>query len=389
MRVRAEAFGAWVRVDDGTLVAVDRPMARALGVPADAHRGDVGTAAPTRPLEAHVAVTARCPVGCTGCYQSAVSDGEEVPLGEVLATLDALADAGVFTVAFGGGEPLTHSDLGAIARAARDRGMIPVVTTSGIGLTPTVLDRLRDFAQVNVSHDGVAGGYAAVRGFDGARTADRAIRALADAGIPVGVNHVLTQQNVGHLADTARHVRSLGARELQVLRYKPAGRAASMAYLSRRLTLAQCKALGPTLRAMSTEHDGGLSVRIDCALVPLVADALPDVESLARFGVFGCEAGRYLSAVRRDGSVAGCSFAPTSGGHVRDFASTWTDEPGLSAFRDFVRAPPEPCAGCPVREVCRGGCKVVTHHLEDTMGPDPECPRVIAWRATFAPNALP
>ncbi len=384
MKTRPEAFGAWVRLDDATLVAVDRPMARALGVDGVTLWDDGVPAPPALPLEAHVAVTSRCPAGCSGCYQSAVPGGADVPRDELLATLDALASAGVFTVAFGGGEPLVRDDLGDLAREARARGLVPVVTTSGLGLTPRALEGLRAFAQVNVSHDGVGGGYAAVRGFEGERAADRAIRALAEGGVPVGVNHVLTRQNVDGLSATARHVRSLGAREMQLLRYKPAGRAASPEYLARRLTPAQARALGPTLRALVAEHGGDLSFRIDCALVPLVAEAFPDPAVLARFGVFGCEAGRHLAAVRRDGSVAGCSFATESGGHTRALGVTWTTDPALEAFRAFVRAPPEPCRTCPVREVCRGGCKVVTAHLEDAMGPDPECPRVIAHRGVSA-----
>ena len=79
---------------------------------------------------------------------------------------------------------------------------------------------------MNVSHDGVGGGYLAVRGFAGESIADKAVRMLVDAGVAVGINHVLTRQNVGGLAAMARHARALGAREVQLLRYKPAGRAA-------------------------------------------------------------------------------------------------------------------------------------------------------------------
>ncbi|MEZ4410501.1 MAG: SPASM domain-containing protein [Polyangiales bacterium] len=42
----------------------------------------------------------------------------------------------------------------------------------------------------------------------------------------------------------------------------------------------------------------------------------------------------------------------------------------LAAWAD---APPEPCASCPVRAVCRGGCRVVARHLTSSLGPDPEC----------------
>ena len=364
-RARREPFGAWVRLGDDTLVAVDRRLADRLGLPPAAFAPDHVPG----PLEVHVAVTARCPVDCAGCYQSATHDGEHVPFTQLRKTLHDLRDAGVFTVAFGGGEPLLRDDLGALADEARALGLTPVVTTSGYGLTAARARALGSFAQVNVSHDGVGGGYAAVRGFDGVAVAERAIATLRAAGVAVGVNHVLTRQNLDGLAATVEHVRALGARELQLLRYKPAGRAASLDYLARRLTPAQCDALGETLRALAPTLGEGFSVRVDCALVPLVSRALPDAATLARFGVFGCEAGGHLGSVRRDGTAGGCSFDDAPGAE------------GIAGFRAFAAAPPEPCASCPLRAVCRGGCKVVSRHLGDGFAPDPECPRVIAHRA--------
>lgn len=365
-RARREPFGAWIRLGDDTLVALDQRLADRLGIaPADFPPGHVSA-----PLEVHVAVTARCPVDCSGCYQSATSDGAHVPFTQLRKTLHELHAAGVFTVAFGGGEPLLRDDLGALADEARSLGLTPVVTTSGYGLTAARARALRSFAQVNVSHDGVLGGYEAVRGFDGVAVAERAIATLRSEGIAVGINHVLTRQNVDGLAATVEHVRSLGARELQLLRYKPAGRAASLDYLARRLTPAQCDALGETLRALAPTLGEGFSVRVDCALVPLVSRALPDAATLERFGVFGCEAGGHLGSIRRDGSAGGCSFDDAPGAE------------GIDGFRAFVAAPPEPCASCPLRRVCRGGCKVVSRHLGHGFAPDPECPRVIAFHST-------
>lgn len=375
MKLRPERFGAWARVDDGTLVAVDRPLARRLGADAGPLWDDALPAPPEWPLEVHVAVTSRCPAGCSGCYQSATREGEDVPLAALAERLDALAARGVFMVAYGGGEPALRDDLGELARMARARGMVPVVTTSGLGLTRERAEALRDFAQVNVSHDGVGGGYLAVRGFAGEPIADKAVRMLVDAGVAVGINHVLTRQNVGGLAAMARHARALGAREVQLLRYKPAGRAASPEYLARRLSREQVAGLGATLQAVAREHEGALSFRVDCAMVPLLSDVLTDAAALARFGVFGCEAGRHLGAIKRDGGVVGCSF--THGDGVNGF-ERWEHDATLTALRAYVAAPPEPCASCGLRSVCRGGCRIVSEHLTGAWAPDPECPRVIA-----------
>jgi radical SAM protein with 4Fe4S-binding SPASM domain len=382
--VRFEPWGAWVKLEtEAALVALDREGVRALGLDG----GDVWTAPPkpSAPIEVHMAVTARCGAGCEGCYLDARPDGVEPPFEVLERRLDALREAGVFTVAFGGGEPTTRDDLDALAGAARARGVTPVLTTSGLGLTEARLERLRGFAQVNVSYDGDAATYAGVRGFDGAGAAERAIERIAHAGIRVGVNVVLTRDSFPNLRRTLERARALGAHEAQLLRYKPAGRAASLDYLARRLTLDQARTFGPTLRQLSAElcAAGDFHLRIDCALVAyLSADAelARDPARLARFGVFGCEAGGALAAFTVDGRVSPCSFAGPTGLQADD-VSSHANDPELGRWRAFVDAPPEPCASCSLRTVCKGGCKVVAAHLEGAHGPDPECPRVVELRA--------
>jgi radical SAM protein with 4Fe4S-binding SPASM domain len=388
--VRFEHWGAWVKLEsEAAIVALDRDAVRALGLEGGPSWADPG---PSAPIEVHLAITAKCGAGCKGCYLDARPDGVEPARAELEKRLDAMRDAGVFTVAFGGGEPTTRSDLEELARAARSRGITPVLTTSGLGLSEARIEKLRDFAQVNVSYDGGSETYSHVRGFDGAPAAERAIAQLSSAGIRVGVNVVLTRQSFPRLGETLAHARDLGAVEAQLLRYKPAGRAASVEYLAQRLTPAQACELGPALRRLSQDLCGAeerprtFCIRIDCALVPfLVAD--PDLASdparLARFGVFGCEAGDALAAVTVDGRVAPCSFAPATALDAADLVHHARD-PDLTRWRQWAAAPAQPCDGCTLRPVCKGGCKVVASFVTGMHGPDPECPRVLAWRAEHA-----
>jgi radical SAM protein with 4Fe4S-binding SPASM domain len=402
MILRFESWGAWVKLEsEAAIVALDRDGVRALGL--DGGDAWLGAADPSPPLEVHMAVTSRCGAGCEGCYLDARPDGVEPPREELLRAMDAMRDAGVFTVAFGGGEPTTRDDLDVLADAARARGITPVLTTSGLGLSDARLARLRSFAQVNVSYDGDAETYARVRGFDGASAAERAIERLAAAGIRVGVNVVLTRDSFPRLYETLARAQALGACEAQLLRYKPAGRAATLDYLARRLAPDQAAALGPTLRELArTLCDGtspaspergrepgcsGFHIRIDCALVPFLSaddELARDPARLVRFGVFGCEAGGALAAFTVDGLVAPCSFARATGLRAADLADHARDAE-LARWRAYVASPPEPCASCSLRSVCKGGCKVVSSHLHGTHGPDPECPRVVAQRRSSTP----
>lgn len=408
MKARLEAWGAWVRLDNPpALVALHHDGVRALAL--HEHPATLPERpGPSAPLEAHVAVTARCGAGCQDCYLDAKPDGDEVSFGKLLATLDALAQAGVFTVAFGGGEPTTRADLDLLAREAKARGLTTVVTTSGLGLGPAKLQRLLAFDQVNVSFDGNGDTYAQMRGFDGSDSARDAIEALAKAGVRVGINVVLTQSTWTNLDGTLRLAKSLGAQEAQLLRYKPAGRGARLDYLARRLTPAQAATLGPRLRHLAEELSKGcpFSLRIDCALVPfLVADAaLTEApHRLAAFGILGCEAGNALVGVTKDSRLAPCSVSPPAAGSTEAWDTAWAHDSTLNAYRHYADNPPEPCASCTFRSVCKGGCKVVSAFLAEaqTQGlgettasafasalkPDPECPRVMAWANASHPSS--
>ena len=385
MIVRYEAWGAWVKLEStAAIVAIDREGVLALGL--DGGKQWSEPAGVSAPLEVHLAVTARCGAGCKGCYLDAQPHGHEPPREQIERELDAIRDAGVFTVAFGGGEPTTREDIDVLAQAARERGLTPVLTTSGLGLSDSRIDRLRAFAQVNVSYDGAGDTYAGVRGFDGAQAAESAIERLSRAGVRVGVNVVLTRQSFPALGQTLERARDRGASEAQLLRYKPAGRAASIDYLAQRLTLEQRRALGPTLRHLTSalSEQGEFSLRVDCALVAFLSaddELAADPERLARLGIFGCEAAGALAAVTVDGRVAPCSFARATELAGTDLADGYARDSELARWRAYVDTPAEPCASCTLRPVCKGGCKVVSSFVSGAHGPDPECPRVESHRA--------
>lgn len=381
MIVRYESWGAWVKLEtSAAIVALDREGVRALGLDGEA-AWKREPASASAPIEVSLAVTSRCAAGCEGCYLDARPDGVEPPRATIERALDALAKAGVFTVAFGGGEPTLRDDLAELAHAARARGLTPIATTSGLGLGPRKLDQLKAFGQVNVSYDGAGAAYASVRGFDGSAAAESAITRLAAAGVVVGVNVVLTRATWETARETVRRAIALGATEVQLLRYKPQGRARALDYLAKRLTAAQARGLADLMRELAREHEGRAHIRIDCALVPFLsadAEMAARPDDLARWGVLGCEAGQLLGAARIDGRMAPCSFTAPTELRVDNLARGWADEPDLAPYRAYAAAPAEPCASCTLRAICKGGCKVVSDFANGGIGPDPECPRVRA-----------
>lgn len=398
MRARPEAFGAIVALDaPPALVWVDRAMARALGVEEsprwDGPEPDTRTLEGARlsaPTEVHLMTTNRCPAGCPGCYTSAVPESDDATTEAMRAALRAIAERGVFHVALGGGESLLRRDLFALARYARELGLVPNLTTSGIGMNPALAEACRVFGQVNVSLDGLGETYRDARGYDGAERALRALELLAGAGVPCGINYVLSERTWGAVDETLARIAPIGVNEVEFLRFKPAGRGRDV-YADYRLSEAHACALLPRLLALQRAYPG-VHMKIDCSLVPFVCAADPDAEVLERFGIYGCEAGHALAAVTADLVTTPCSFVADPVGGAVEAMAGWETDARLEAWRTYPERAPEPCASCTYRRICKGGCKVVTRHLEGAwFAPDPECPRVRAHRRgePFVPVALP
>lgn len=367
-RQRGEGFGAMLALP-GAILSLDQPVP---DLPLVGGDQDVPGAL-RAPIEAHLSITSHCPVACTGCYVGAGPDGTPADPAGLRRALDELAAMGVFEVAFGGGESGLSEEVLELARYTRGLGMVPNLTTSGLGLTAERAKAAAGlFGQLNVSIDGVGEVYRAARGWDGEAVARRALRLLTDAGARVGANTILSRHlfEGDALDQLGAALVAEGAAEWQWLRVKPAGRAVGGDLGA---TPDQLLAMWPAL--LRQEERTGLAMRIDCALVPFLAAHAVPVERMLALGVSGCVGGHSLWARDARGGMAPCSFAvATPGGAL---PSRWRDDPVLDAWRAHASAPPEPCASCAWQPVCRGGCRIVAEaHTGDAFAPDPECPRV-------------
>ena len=401
-QARFERFGAILQtVVPRALVFVDRDYARGVrGLvtrePAAWREPEsaLGEAPLSAPLEAHLQLTNKCGAGCQGCYTGASPDGapNEWGLAEWTRAIDALADAGVFHVALGGGESAVLPWLGELADHARARGIVPNLTTSGLEGLDALLAIVDRFGQINVSLDGLGATYAAVRGFDGFARADAAIRRLRAAKRDVGINVVVTRHNFAELDAIFAYASDRRLSEVELLRFKPSGRGAR-AYAELRCTDEQHRAFLPTILALARRH--ALRVKVDCSYTPMLAHHAPERALLAELCVYGCTGGDFLVGAKPGGQLTACSFASPppaqDGGRptVDALARYWDAPDAFGAFRRWREAA-EPCASCSYHALCRGGCKVVSAHVTgDLAAPDPECPRVIDHGRTAASVAKP
>ena len=93
------------------------------------------------PILVHVIPMRQCNLACTYCNE--YDDfSKPVPLEEMKARLDLLADMGTSVITISGGEPLMHPELDEVIRHIRRRGMIAGMITNGFYLNRERIERL-------------------------------------------------------------------------------------------------------------------------------------------------------------------------------------------------------------------------------------------------------
>ena len=107
------------------------------------------------PILAQIVPMRRCNLACAYCNEYDTTS-KPVPLPEMLARLDKLADLGTSMVTVSGGEPFMHPDLDAMVAHMRRRGMVSSVITNGYYLSPERIRRLNaarlDYLQISIDN---------------------------------------------------------------------------------------------------------------------------------------------------------------------------------------------------------------------------------------------
>jgi radical SAM protein with 4Fe4S-binding SPASM domain len=149
-------------------------------------------------------ITRACNLKCVHCYNDSGSRRakDELSTQEAEEVLRDLAEFGVPSVLFSGGEPLERGDLFELLGYARGLGLRTVISTNGTLITADVAGKIKErgVSYVGVSLDGIGQINDKFRGVAGAfDKAVRGIKNCQDAGIRVGLRLTLTQRNVQDL----------------------------------------------------------------------------------------------------------------------------------------------------------------------------------------------
>ena len=306
---------------------------------------------PARPIVAHWAVTYRCNLSCAFCYAESGPTREPEPAPAVRRRIvERLAAWGVLEVAIGGGEPTVLPDLPELLAAIRAAGMVPNVTTNGTLHRPEVIEALAAHAGVVHLSADRPDRLDAARGPGVSDRLRRTARELAAAGARLGVNLLLTPDNVHDLRRSLDDALDLGARNITLLRPKGDwARAHWPGFPSDRdldAAAAGIRAFVASRPAVRLYVDTAL--RGEWAELGLFADPEPEVA--------GCGGGQRHVAVTPEGDVFPCSHARHADYRmgnllVDELDRLWSEGPGHPARRAYI----DDCRG--VRCACRIGAE--------------------------------
>jgi cyclic pyranopterin phosphate synthase len=178
-----------------------------------------------------VSLTDRCNFDCVYCHNEGLGDtrgpmepaDDEMSTDDVVRFLEVVAEFGVDSVKFTGGEPMLRGDLEEIVARTPD-SMETSLTTNGTFL-PGRAEGLREagLSRVNVSQDALDPQAFAEITQSGAydRVMDGVLAAV-DAGLdPVKLNMVVFERTAGYVEEMVDHVAANDGLQLQLIEYMP------------------------------------------------------------------------------------------------------------------------------------------------------------------------
>jgi len=185
------------------------------------------------PVDVTWEVTNRCNLRCRQCFlpDAGSASPDELTTEESRAMLDNLAEAGVKSLLFSGGEPLVRPDLEEMARCASRLFAIWLQTNGWLLEEKAAMVKDLGFQQVQVSLDGASA--EAHDFFRGRGSFDRAVAGIKECvrlKIPsVGIAATICRHNLDQVPMLIDLALELGVRAFETLTFMPKGRGQNLA----------------------------------------------------------------------------------------------------------------------------------------------------------------
>lgn len=353
---------------------------------------------PGAPFQVVWNLSRACNMKCVHCYEDAGSrDKDELNSEQIKLGLEKMAQSGVTSIAFSGGEPTVHPHILDFISQANDLGMFAAMATNGYKLsrgkecTRYVENGLR-FVQISVdglepkTHD-------KFRGVKGAW--DRAIQAVencVDTDLFVEVATTATEYNFQEIPDMIDLMRDLGVDWFMIYNFIPTGNGEKIVDMD----ISPKKRLKLLEKAYNENEEGEMQILSTAPQYATVAESMvsnenqvipthfynpeynsPLIKQLADF-IGGCGAGRFYMSVEPNGDLYPCVFFPHNPdvrlGNLmeNDLEDIWKNNQLLNILRNKEILEGH-CGECESHNIC-GGCRARAYnYFNDILAPDPGC----------------
>ncbi len=309
-------------------------------------------------------LTQRCNLACDHCYLDAkvLKEGatDELTTDEIKAVLDDIATLSPeCMIVLTGGEPLLRPDIEELAAHASAQGLMVVVGSNGILLTPERVETLKQagVAGIGISLDSlVPEKHDAFRGRKGAWDKTMAsIDACVAGNLAFQLHFSVTDDTADEFDDMVAFARDVGAMVLNVFFLVCTGRGEKYTDISP-------EKYEQVLRGVvhAARNEKRLMVRAKCAphfkRIAMEIDPNWPITMAHGYDAGGCLAATRYARVTPNGEVTPCPYIEASVGSVRhtSFSELWHDAPMFQA----MRAPKLEgrCGVCEYTKLC-GGCR--------------------------------
>ena len=360
-----------------------------------------------RPVQIHAPFlvvwnfTYKCNLRCKHCYsESGNISKNELSTEEAIKIVNQLADFGVTSLAFSGGEPLMRKDFYEVARHAVDSGLYVSLATNGTLLNSENVLKLKQTGlhYVEVSLDGSdAKTHDFFRGKLGAF--DKTLQGLKNClneDICTCIAVTATKNNLKEIPAILEMAESMGIDRFTLFNFIPTGRGKEivrfdpspqereeiLSYLNRQLSEDHKIAILSTTPQLARVALQCQSPSQDDIIMPLAhmeaAKISKRAKSLGDF-IGGCGAGRFYCAISPEGKVQPCVFMPLVVGDLKKdkLEDIWFRSSVFHNLRDRKKLKGR-CGQCDYKFVC-GGCRARAFaYYDDYLMSDPGCIRKLS-----------
>jgi len=341
-------------------------------------------------------ITRTCNLKCVHCYNDSGvgKPANEVSTDQAKGILDDMAEFGVPSVLFSGGEPLMRPDLFELIEYAGAKGLRTVISTNGTLITEQTAAKIKErgVSYVGISLDGIGPINDKFRGVEGAfDKAVTGVRNCRRVGVRIGLRLTLTQRNIQDLEALFDFFEKEEIERACFYHLVPSGRGGAIS--SEDLTGAQSRAAIEMILA-KTEQYKQAGRKTDILTVDNHVDGVylylkllehdpakaENVWKLLTWNGGGLySSGVGIGCIDFNGNVHPDQFwghYDLGSVYERPFSKIWTDpdEPLLKGLRDRKGYVKGRCRLCKFFDACGGSLRVRADlHFGDPWAPDPAC----------------